>query len=282
MIAHFFDLDILINTDSGVWIVSKTQPKEPLIRISQSEFNLIRKGIYKKFNTPVVMSGEKYWFPENLMNTLKIRCKKNNCDITNLSFSMQEYMNPEIIENLDYEILIHNFIHLKNSNDDIYIICSKSTKDSYQPIIKKLEEKMFEIGLKPKDYYFISETFYNKNSDDISHKKVRLLLQHLVGFKTSINKFTDESITKYDKVMFYDNDASVLKLATNVNSLLDIIVSNTDDSLSTNIKNNLKTSPPYLVVNQITSNKIEPFYTKIIELKLNNFIKTFESFKIRY
>lgn len=281
MEAHFFDLDVLINFDSGVWIVSKLNPKEPIIRISQSEFNLIRKGIYKKFNCPLTLAGQNYWLPENLYNSLKIKCKKRRVDITDLSFSMQEYMNPEVIEKLDFTILDNNFIHLKNSNDDIYIICSKSSKMSYEPVIKKLEEKLFDMGLKPKNYYFISETFYNRNNDDISHKKVRLLLQHLVGLKTDGDKFTDEEITKYSKISFYEDDISTVKLASGVNSVLDFILSNTEDDIKSLVKSDIKENPPCLVVNQATGNMMQSFFSTVIPIKSSNLIKTFESFRFK-
>lgn len=280
--AHFFDLDTLIGLDSSVWIVSKIRPKEPIIKISQSEFNLIRKGLYKKFKSQLNISGQNYWLPENLFNTLKVRCKQKNIDITDLAFSMQEFMNPEIVANLDFSILSHNFEHLKNTNDDIYVICSKSSKNSYQYIIEKLEKYLFEIGLKPKNYYYISETFYNKNSDEISHKKVRLLLQHLVGLKTEGDKFTNDEISKYSKISFYDDDISTIKLANNINSVLDVILSNTDDDIKTTIKSNLKNDDSYLVVNQCTGNLIQPFVSNIITLKVSNLIKTFESFKFRF
>jgi len=282
MNAHFLDLDVLINFDSAVWIVSKTKPKEPIIRITQSEFNLIRKGIYKKFNCQLNMSGQSYWLPENLYNSLKIKCVQKRLDITDLSFSMQEFLNPEIIDKLDYSIMNDHIEHLKNSDDDIYIICSKSSKTSYEPMIKKLEEHFFKIGLKPKKYYFISETFYNKNTDDISHKKVRLVLQHLVGYKTDSDKFTDEEITKYSKIDFYDDDVSTIKLANSVNSVLDFILSNTDDDLKSNIKSNIKQEETYLVTNQVTGNKVQPFISNVITLRVGNLIKTFESFKFKF
>jgi hypothetical protein len=282
MEAHFFDLDVLINFDNAVWIVSKLKPKDCIVRISQSEFNLIRKGVYKKFGTPLKMAGQNYWLPENLYNDLKIKCKQKRVDITDLSFSMQEFLNPEIIENLNYELLSHHFTHLKNSNDDIYIICSKASKMSYEPMIKKLEEHLFKLGLKPKNYYFISETFYNKNTDDISHKKVRLVLQHLVGYKTSGDKFTDEEITKYQKINLYDDDMSTINLSTSANSVLDFLLSNTDERISELIKLNVKDNFPCLVVNQITGNKVQPFFTKVVTLKTGNLIKTFESFRYRF
>lgn len=282
MNAHFLDLDVLISFDSAVWIVSKTKPKEPIIRITQSEFNLIRKGIYKKFNCQLNMSGQSYWLPENLYNSLKIKCVQKRLDITELSFSMQEFLNPEIIEKLDYSILDIHFEHLKNTDDDIYIICSKSSKTSYESMIKKLEEHFFQIGIKPKNYYFISETFYNKNADDISHKKVRLVLQHLIGYKTANDKFTEEEITKYSKIHFYDDDVSTIKLANNVNSVLDFILSNTDDDLKSNIKSNIKQEESYLVTNQVTGNKVQPFISNVVTLRVGNLIKTFESFKFKF
>ena len=228
------------------------------------------------------MAGQNYWLPENLYNDLKIKCKQKRVDITDLSFSMQEFLNPEIIENLNYELLSHHFTHLKNSNDDIYIICSKASKMSYEPMIKKLEEHLFKLGLKPKNYYFISETFYNKNTDDISHKKVRLVLQHLVGYKTSGDKFTDEEITKYQKINLYDDDMSTINLSTSANSVLDFLLSNTDERISELIKLNVKDNFPCLVVNQITGNKVQPFFTKVVTLKTGNLIKTFESFRYRF
>lgn len=282
MNSHFFDLDVLINIDSGVWIVSKTNPKEPVIRITESEFNLIKKGIYRKFNCPLEMAGQRYWLPENLFNSLKIKCKKLKYDITDLAFSMQEYLNPEVIENLDSTILSHNFIHLKNTNDDIYIICSKAAKNSYDPIIKKLEEKLFEIGLKPKNYYYLSETFYNKNMDDITHKKVRLLLQHLIGRKTDGDKFTEEEITKYSKVYFYDDEPRSIQLAKDVNVMLDSILNKTEEDLSKMIKSDIKNDSPCLVVNQSTNNRVEPYYVSVVPVKVSNLIKTFESFRFKY
>lgn len=280
--AHFFDLDVLIRLDSSVWMVSKIKPKYPIIKISQSEFNLIRSGIYKKFGCLLNISGNNYYLPENLYNTLKIKCKKQNIDITDLAFSMQEFLNPEIIEELEFKILDYNFAHLKNSNDDVYIICSKSSKISYDPIIKKLESHLFNVGLKPKNYYFISQTFYNKNSDEISHKKIRLLLQHLVGFKTEGDKFMDENVEKYQKVYFYENDQHTLNLAHNVNGLLNSILSKTEDNLNKIIKSQIKEEDLVLEIRKITDNIINPFYSEEVKLENSHLIKTFENFIFKF
>ena len=45
MKAHFFDLDTILTTDNKVWLVDKTIPNIPIMKISQSDFNLIKNEI---------------------------------------------------------------------------------------------------------------------------------------------------------------------------------------------------------------------------------------------
>jgi hypothetical protein len=282
MNAHIFDLDVMIRIDSGVWIVSKTKPNSPLIRISQSEFNLIKKGIYKKYNTALKLSGTNYWFPENLLNQIKIKCKSFRVDMNDLAFSMQEFLNPEVIDNLNSDILIQNFQHLKNSNDDIYVICSKNSEKNYNKILEKLQKNLFDLGIKIKKYYFISETFYNRDTDYITHKKVRLLIQHLIGLKTDGDKFTENEIEKYDSVYFYDDDLKSIQLSKDINNMFRFILSNTDDVMKSRIKDELNNTDHLLFVNLVTHNGVWPLNTTEVKLSLDNLIKTFESFIKRF
>ena len=223
MNAHFFDIDALVRVENYIWLVSKVNPKDPILKISQSEFNLIKKGIYRKYNCPLVIGNKKYWIPENLLSQIKIKCKLKNINIADIAFSMQEFMNPDIISNLDYEILRNHLYHLKNTSDDIYVICSKNTRNNYDVIVKKLQIELEELGLKIKNFYFISETFYNRDEDQIAHKKIRLLIQHLVGIKTDIDKFTNDEVDKYDNLYFYDDDLNTISLSNQINSVLHFI-----------------------------------------------------------
>ena len=280
--AHFFDLDVLISVKSDVWIVSKTNPKYPIIKITTSEFNLIKKGVYRKYNTPLKISDIDYWLPENLYNDIKIKCKNHRVDITSLAFSMQEFMNSEIIDNLEHSILLHNFQHLKNTNDDIYVICSKNSENNYLPIIKKLNVKLSELGLKIEKFYYLSETFYNRDTDYITHKKVRLLIQHLIGKKTDDNKFIEEDIKKYQNVYFYDDEVKVIELAKNSAQMFDFLISNTDKDLVSVIKSDLKSQEHFIFVKQVTHNLANPIQETKVPIKFSNIVKTFESFKYRY
>jgi hypothetical protein len=280
MKAHFFDIETVLVMNSKVWIVDKQNPKVPIIKISKSDFNLIKSGIYKSQENSIYFGGTTYWVPEKLMNTIKIKCKNLKIDVTKLMFSMQEYMNPEIIETLDYDINIENLQHLKNTTDDIYFICSKNTKNNYEKIIKKIEEKLEKIGLIVKKYYFISDTFYNRDLDDVAHKKVRLLLQHLIGMKTEGDKFIEEELQKYDEIEFYEDDENTISLSIDCNKLLQLIIDNSDSDIKSKIKDMLK-SETILYVNFVSPNKVKRFSKTKVVVEYHNLIKTFERFNFK-
>jgi hypothetical protein len=278
MKAHFFDIDTILIIDNKVWIVDKKRPNIPIMKVSQSDFNLIKSGIYKSQNSKIEFSGKSYYLPKEMMDVLKIKCKNYKSDISNLGFSMQEFMNKELIENIEYKINTDNIQHVKNTDDHIYIICSKNNKKNYELMIKKMEDKFKSEGLVVKNYYFISETFYNRNEDKISHDKVRLLLQHLIGLKTDGNKFTNNEILKYDEIYYYDDDPSSTNLAINSNSILQVLISNSESSIKLKVKETLKNNDNILYVNLVSPNKINRFKTSKINIEWSNLIKAFENF----
>lgn len=279
--AHFFDIDTLISVESNIWVISKDNPSTPIIKISQSEFNLIKKGVYKKHNSQLEMGGNNFWLPKNLMDKIKIRCKKHKCDITNLAFSMQEFINKEVIKELDYKIYKEHFSHLKNKTDDIYIICSKKSKNSYEHLINKLSEEFEDFGLTIKNFYFISETFYNRNDDNISHKKVRLLLQHLIGLKTDGDKFTNEELKSYNTIYYYDDNLKSLEMTNNSNDIFQHLLENSEQFIKSEIKNIIKNNDKVIVVRKVTHNKINIFSDKEVSIEYSFIKKTFESFIIK-
>lgn len=279
--GHFFDLESLIDIDNKVWIVNKTKPSIPIIKISKSDFNLIKSGIYRKYNQSLSIGGVSYWISEDMMNDIKIRCKNLKCDITELSFSMQEFMNPSIIENLDFNIIEQNFQHLKNTKDDIYIICSRNSEKNYKKIIEKLKDKLSKYGLVIKNFYYLSETFYNRDLDEITHKKVRMLLQHLIGLKTDGDKFTNENVEEYDRVYYYDDELNAISLAKDSNKVFEYIISNTEEDIKSKIKDIIKEQDKVIIVNQVTNNKVNIFIVTEVLLEWSNLKKTFESFNYK-
>lgn len=281
MKAHFFEIDTLIKIDNSVWILSKDKPDKPLLKITQSEYNLLKRGIYKKYDSRLKIDGFDYWLPENLLNQLKIKCKTEKVDITSLSFSLREYIDRDLIDELDYRIYVEHFRHLKNKTDDIILFCSAKSKRSYEAVIRKIEKELNELGLQIKHIYYPSETFYNKNKDEISFKKIRLLLQHLIGLKTDEDKFTDQEVEKYDRVYYYDDNDRCIELAINSNEILSILINNTEDS---NIKKMIKESiqeSKYLITRKVTYNKVNLFIENSTKLIFSYINKTFEKFNIK-
>lgn len=279
MNAHFFDLNTLITINSKVWIVENTNPNTPLLRISKHEFNLIKKGVYKNFNIKIKLSGNDYWISEEIYNNLKVSCKNKKANIADLAFSMQEFMNPEIIEKGDYQIHIENIRHLKNTQDDIFIICSKNSKKAYEPIIEKLEDKIKELGLSIKKYFFISETFYNKDKAEIVNAKTKLLLQFLIGLKIEDNKFINEEVERYDGVTLYEDDANTVKMLMNANDTLHFLVNNTEEELKEQIRTTIKDKECEIIIKQVTFNKANIFIDSKVELQWRNIVRKFESFQ---
>jgi hypothetical protein len=194
---------------------------------------------------------------------------------------MQEFMNPNIIEKLDYKIWTENFEHLKNTNDDIYIICSKNSKKNYDIIIKKLEEKLKDLGLVVKEYYYLSETFYNRDKDDVSQKKVKILIQHSIGLKTEIDKFINEEVTQYEEVNLYEDEINCIEVCKGSSEIIRFLVSNSTDEIKESVKSIIKEKQLLININQVTFNKINRFITTPVKIEWQNVIKTFEGFRYK-
>mgnify|MGYP000229810563 CR=1 FL=1 len=51
-------------------------------------------------------------------------------------------------------------------------------------------EELKDIGLTIKNIYYLSETFFNNDEDEIAYTKNKIILQHLIGLKLDGNKFS--------------------------------------------------------------------------------------------
>ena len=277
--ANFIDIDVVLKTESRPWIVSKDSPNVPLMKIEQYDFKLFKSGIYKSQNNKIEFNGQTFWLPNEFMNKVKITAKKSKADLSNLAISMQEFLNPNITEDIKYKIDLSIFNGIINTNDDIYIICSKNNKKNYEKQIKKLEESLSDIGLTVKNYYFISETFYNRDEDDISFTKIKLLLQHLIGLKADGDKISEEDITNYDRINFYDDSRSSIQLAKNINLVLEKMLINTDNQVKVKVKERIRNIDNILTVKEYTHNNINKYNETIVTLEYSNVIRSFENFK---
>ena len=279
MNAHFIELDIILKTESKPWIVDKLNPNIPIMKMDISEFNLFKSGVYKYQGNKISFNGKVFWLSNEFMNKLKVKCKKYKVDISNLGVSMQEFLNPEVIENIKFDIDISLFRPIINTNDDIYIICSKNTKSNFEKQISKLEEKLEEIGLKVKKYYYISETFYNKDDDEISYLKSKLILQHLLGLKTDGDKLSNEEVESYNQITFYDDNLKSIQMCRDINNILENLLLKTEKEIKLLVKDKIKNDDNLLLIKEFTHNKANRFKEYNVQLEYSNIIKSFENFK---
>jgi hypothetical protein len=276
--AHFFDIDSLIEINNKAWIVDKDNPTIPIMKISKSDFNLIENGIYRKQNNKMEFNGRTFWLPTDLYNKIKIKAKTYKANFGNLAISLQEFYNKSIIDEMDFELNFNTILDLKNKVEDIYIICSKQTKRNYETIIEKLKEKLKEDGILIKNFYYINETLYAQDIDQTRFKKIRLLIQHLVGYKSQGDKFINEEITRYDQISYYNNDFDTLKVIDELNSILEVMVSKTENGLRDVIKEDIEEYRPSLIVNKINDNKLNKLETKKVIMSLSSIIMTYEKY----
>ena len=280
--CNVFDIDTIIVIESNVWIVDKTKPNIPIIKIPEYEFNQIKSGIYKSQNNKIFFNGKVYWLSSKLYEDIKVRAKNYKTDLNNLGISLQEFLNKNIIDNKNFEIKI-DFLNklLKNKTDDNYIICSKLTRRNYETIIKKVEDKLNEEGIIIKKFIPINETFYDKDDDFVHYKKIEFLLRLLTGYKIQDKKFIDKQNKQYKTVNFYDIDLGTLRINGDINSYLKTILNNTTSGLKEVIKENIDLIKPLLEINQLTTNKHNPIISKSVLIEYSNLFKTFESFNKR-
>jgi len=278
MNAHFIDLEIILKLESKPWIVDKNNPNLPILKIEKSDFNLYQSGIYKSHGNKLNFNGKTFWLPNEFMNLLKIKTKKLKIDISNLGISMQEFLNPEVSKNIDFDLDMSIFNNVINTNDDIYIICSKNNKSIFENQILQLEEELKELGLSIKKYYFISETFYNKNEDNISYLKSKLLLQHLLGLKTDGDILTSEKIDDYNQITYYDDNLKSISLAKDLNKLLENLLLKTSSDIKLTVKDKIKNDDNFLIIKEYTHNKANKFNEFQIQLEYSNIVKSFENF----
>ena len=281
MNAHFIDFNIIVKFEAKAWIVSKDDPNRAIFKIDITDFNLFKSGIFKNQNNKIQFNGKTFWLSNDFMNKLKILTKKQGVDISNLGISMQEFMNPEIIENLEFELDLSLFNNIVNTNDHIYIVCSKNTQSRFQKSIEKLESKLKDMGLLVKDYYYITENFAKINDDHSSYIKSKIVLQHLLGNKVEGEKFIDTDVTNYNQITFYDDDLSTVQTLKGINSILEKFLLNTEDSLKFEIKDKIKKDDNLLIIKQYTHNKSNKFNEFLVQIEFSNVVKSFENYKFK-
>lgn len=272
MEAHIIDMDILLKINSKPWVIDKNHPNTALLKINLSDFNLIKSGIYKNQNNKIEFNNHTFYLPNKLFNEIKIICKNKKITIDNIVISMQEYLNKDIIDDIEYTIDLNNILKLKG---DIYLICSINTERNFKNLFDKVLQELKKENINIKKIYYLNNSILNNK--DNSFKICLVCLNHLIGYEIKNNVFTDNVIEKYNKVFYYDNNSKTLDIAKNINSFLNLILSKTDQGLREVIKEDIKDDKSVLIVNKITENKYNQNITSEVKIT-GNPVKKLEEF----
>lgn len=279
--AHIFDIDnTLWNIKRQVWIIDKTKPQIPLMKLDESDFAMVKSGVYRSHDNMIRYNGSEYFLPDDLMEKLKIRIKKSKSDISNLGFSLQEYLDKDIIDELEFDILYENITHIKNKVDDIYVISSSIIKDKYTKMTKKLDEKMSEMGLNIEEYYFTSKTYNNQVDDENIFTKGIVILKHLIGLNIKDSKFINEECNKYDKVSYYDSNSYIINRLGELQSQFEHLYHNSEDSVQRLISNRFNNNLS-IIFNVVTTNELNKFIKSEMVLSKPKKLMMYESFMVR-
>ena len=276
MVAHFFDIDTFIRLEQKVWIVDKSKPNKPLIKLSKSDYNVLKNKLFLNQDLKLRIGGEYFYFNKSMFEKIKLSCKKYNVDVSNLSFSFDEFKD---IEKSNYTLNLDSIKHLFRNNEIVYIVCSKMKNTFYENLIDKLDNELRKNGIKPRDYYFLVEnTTKVLDTDEVIYKKMKLFLQHLVGYKTSDLNFIDEKLTDVDDVYYYGDNRTDISRMSVFNKLFRKLLSNTDEYLKDIILSDVKKIKKTLTTHFVTSNKMNLFDTKSYDLSYNDRLKRFKDF----
>lgn len=276
MVAHFFDIDTFILLEQKVWIIDKSKPNKPLIKLSKSDYNVLKNKLFLNQDLKLRIGGEYFYFNQSMFDKIKISCKKYNVDVSNLSFSFDEFKN---IEDSNYTLNLDSIKHLFRTNEIVYIVCSKMKNEFYEKIVEELDNKLRKNGIKPRDYYYLIENSTKvSDTDEVIYKKMKLFLQHLVGYKTEGLKFVDGKLTEANDVYYYGDNKTDISRMNVFNKLFRKLLSNTDDYLKDIILGSIKETKKTLTTHFVTSNKMNLFDTTSYDLSYNNRLKRFRDF----
>ena len=263
----FFDLDnTLWYIKSDIWVIDKNKPSaEPILKISQTEFALIKSGIYVKDDIRIDYNNERFFISKDMLERILRRHK--NIRLGDIGISYVEYFDDDILNKKEVQFLLNNIKHLIGKNIEIGVLTARSDRKKHANLLNKLRIKLKEYGLEIDKIYFVSESVRMTGlPDKVTYDKNKILLEHLIGLNIEGNHFIPVKKEAYNKVYFYDDVKTNIMNVNSLQEYFDFLVRNSEDEVLEFINNRL-TNKLTLITNLVTNNEINPFETKVIELK---------------
>lgn len=261
----FFDLDnTLWYINSDIWIIDKNKPQDPILKITQVEFTLIKNGIYIKDDILIDYNNESYYISNDMME--RILRKKKNIRIRDLGISYVEYFDDDILNKKDVQLLLNNVKHLIGKNVEIGILTARSDRKKHAQLLNKLRLKLKDYGLEIDKIYFVSESIRITGYKNVVYDKNKVLIEHLIGLSIEDSHFVPIKKDAYEKIYFYDDVKYNFMNVNNLQEYFDFLVRNSDDECIEYINNRFEKFTLTLINNLVTNNEENPFDTTTIIL----------------
>lgn len=284
---HFFDLDrTLWVIDTRAWIIEKRNPSKPLIRLSKEDSTYISAGIYKNEENMIEYNGKVFWISDDMFD--KIKKKRKNIELEDLGVSFIEKTNPDYYDKVTF--FIENIRHLMIEEDiDVGILSARYSVDNDNEVLKVLKEKLNELGLEINKFYYTGDYYQGGNTNKTNIDKMKVLLEHLVGFHIEGDHFIPIKQNFYPEVHFYDDENQNINVANDVQIFLEEYLKNSEDEVFDRISDRIGDNEPTLYTHLITNNQLNRFdSTEIklnqpirysIKLEESRLLKSFDEFK---
>lgn len=264
---HFFDLDgTLWKIHSDIWVVDKEKPYKPVIKISSSEFSLIKNGIYKNDDIPLEFNGSKFFISKNLWAKISKRSRSENKERFGISFN--NFYDKKELNKSQVDYLMDNISHLRGKkNISIGLLTARSNMKTHSDVVNKLRLELKNMGIHLDKLYFVGDKFKVEHDDKASLKKVYVLLEHLIGFKIKNNRFVPLRQDWFNKVHFYDDHKMNIDYANDCQRILNDLIKNTDDEIHNIIIERINTNDLLLYNYLVTNNEVNRFEMNVVDLQ---------------
>ena len=267
MNINFYDLEATLwDTHSKEVVIDKNEPAKVILRLSGNE-SFKTKSLNKEFKLEINYNGEtRYLDPIVWKNIKKI---SPSTTLDSVGISRREFTEEEFINKQKSQLTLFKSVlsSIKGTNTKIGIITGRTNQKEHEQLIDKLKEIVLkEFGVEISKTYFVNDK-NSSDSDGTAYRKVKILLEYMVGFKIKRNTFTELKQTKFDKVEFFDDNDKNIDAALNVNTLFLKIFNNSTETIRNSIIGAMENKDMTLLVNKITNNKLNPYVSKSINLE---------------
>jgi len=248
-------------------------PNKPLLKIDRTEFNLIKSGIYRTHNIRFMFGDNGYYISKNLFNKIEHVISKMKI-VGDLSFSFREFTDADVIKELDLKIDLSQIEHLKNVNDDIYLVSSKNIEKKSALMINKLVQELLDMGIIVKKVYYLNQSYFGNNKDINLRRLCNAILSIAYGLEIKEGKFIENAdVVAYREVYYYDSNMVIAnRIKKELNIFLNTILIQSKMSMEKFINTTF-------FVCEVTSNMLNRFITTKIAMYSQNIYKSFDMFK---